>query len=40
MKNNNIYNLEKHTEFVDNLKETLQQDLEKEILLKQEIEKM
>ncbi len=37
---NNLYNLEKHQEFVENLKITLQQDLEKESELKQEIEKM
>ena len=37
---NNLYNLEKHQEFVENLKSTLQQDLEKESELKQEIEKM
>jgi hypothetical protein len=37
---NNLYNLEKHQEFVDNLKITLQQDLEKDSQLKQEFDKM
>jgi hypothetical protein len=37
---NNVYNLEKHQEFVDNLKNTLQQDLEKESILKQDFDKM
>jgi hypothetical protein len=37
---NNLYNLEKHQEFIENLKNTLQQDLEKEAILKQEVEKM
>jgi hypothetical protein len=37
---NNLYNLEKHQEFVDNLKITLQQDLEKEYQHKLELDKM
>jgi hypothetical protein len=37
---NNLYNLEKHQEFVDNLKNTLQQDLEKESQQKLELDKM